>query len=150
MRDLVTAATRANVSIYPVDARGLPGTPAPTVKPIPTRHVSLKAQVRHHILQCGLNFAPLPAFFPGDYSYDCPFRFSPGYRCIKRIRVSFFESYELMRTRPQRRILLTLNLFITVVTLRLYLRARNLLACANKLKLQFFFEKITPLTDHLK
>jgi VWFA-related protein len=36
MRELVTAATRANVSIYPVDARGLPGTPAPTVKPIPT------------------------------------------------------------------------------------------------------------------
>jgi VWFA-related protein len=36
MRDLVTAATRANVSIYPVDARGLPTAPAPTVKPIPT------------------------------------------------------------------------------------------------------------------
>jgi len=36
MRELVTAATRANVSIYPVDARGLPGTPASTVKPIPT------------------------------------------------------------------------------------------------------------------
>ena len=36
MRDLVTAATRANVSIYPVDARGLPSAPAPTIKPIPT------------------------------------------------------------------------------------------------------------------
>ena len=35
MRDLVTAATRANVSIYPVDARGLPTAPAPTIKPIP-------------------------------------------------------------------------------------------------------------------
>jgi VWFA-related protein len=36
MRDLVTAATRANVSIYPVDARGLPTAPAPSIKPIPT------------------------------------------------------------------------------------------------------------------
>ena len=36
MRDLVTAATRANVSIYPVDARGLPTAPAPTIKPVPT------------------------------------------------------------------------------------------------------------------
>lgn len=36
MRGLVTAATRANVSIYPVDARGLPTAPAPTIKPIPT------------------------------------------------------------------------------------------------------------------
>ena len=36
MRDLVTSATRANVSIYPVDARGLPTAPAPTIKPIPT------------------------------------------------------------------------------------------------------------------
>ena len=32
----MTAATRANVSIYPVDARGLPTAPAPTIKPIPT------------------------------------------------------------------------------------------------------------------
>ena len=36
MRDLVTAATRANVSIYPVDARGLPTAPAAAIKPIPT------------------------------------------------------------------------------------------------------------------
>ena len=35
LRDLVTAAARANVSIYPVDARGLPTAPAPTIKPIP-------------------------------------------------------------------------------------------------------------------
>ena len=35
MRDLATAAARANVSIYPVDARGLPTAPAPTIKPIP-------------------------------------------------------------------------------------------------------------------
>ena len=36
MRDLVTAATRANVSIYPVDARGLPTAPSRTIKPVPT------------------------------------------------------------------------------------------------------------------
>jgi VWFA-related protein len=35
MRDLVTAATRANVSIYPIDARGLPTSPAAAIKPLP-------------------------------------------------------------------------------------------------------------------
>lgn len=35
MRNLVTAATRANVSIYPIDARGLPTGPYGPIRPVP-------------------------------------------------------------------------------------------------------------------
>ncbi|HEY1913737.1 MAG TPA: hypothetical protein VGG73_22615, partial [Vicinamibacterales bacterium] len=35
-RDVIDAATRSSVSIYAIDPRGLPGSPAPTIKPVTT------------------------------------------------------------------------------------------------------------------